>query len=155
MITKQDCLVLLYDIKEKGSDCSKQIKELITSSEPSLEIIKFINDNRQLDLTKFYEKIRKSYNDKRSNLYINIVKEIEEPNEVLTTLSALLTQILIFSKKVDNRNMFLKHARCDEISRVLTRYFQTYDLISCMKLLKLIKCDLVALETVSGRRKNA
>ena len=152
MITKQDCLVLLYDIKEKGCDCSKQIKELISSTDPSLDVIKYINDNRQLDLTKFYEKIRKSYNDKRSNLYINIVKEIEEPNEVLTTLSALLTQILIFAKKVDNRNMFLKHARCDEISRVLTRYFQTYDLISCIQLLKLIKCDLVALETVSGRR---
>lgn len=152
MITKQDCLVLLYDIKEKGFDCSKQIKELISSTDPSIEIIKYINDNRQLDLTKFYEKIRKSYNDKRSNLYINIVKEIEEPNEVLTTLSALLTQILIFSKKTENRNMFLKHARCDEISRVLTRYFQTYDLISCIQLLKLIKCDIVALETVSGRR---
>lgn len=155
MITKQDCLILLSEINDRGFDCSKQIRELMSSSEPSLEIIKFINDNRQLDLTKFYEKIRKSYNDKKSNLYINIVKEIEEPNEVLTTLSALLTQILIFSKKVENRNMFLKHARCDEISRVLTRYFQTYDLISCIQLLRLIKCDLVALETVSGRRKVA
>lgn len=153
MITKNDCLLLLSDIREKGTDCSKEIKTLMGLSEPSLEIIKFINDNRQLDLTKFYEKIRKSYNDKRSNLYINIVKEIEDTNEVLTTLSALLTQILIFAKKSDNRNMFLKHARCDEISRVLTRYFQTYDLISCIQLLRLIKCDLVALETVSGRRK--
>ena len=26
----------------------------------------------------FYEKIRKSYNSKKSNLYINIVKEIED-----------------------------------------------------------------------------
>ena len=155
MITKQDCLILLSEINDRGFDCSKQIRELMSSSEPSLEIIKFINENRQLDLTKFYEKIRKSYNDKKSNLYINIVKEIEEPNEVLTTLSALLTQILIFSKKVENRNMFLKHARCDERSRVLTRYFQTYDLISCIQLLRLIKCDLVALETVSGRRKVA
>ena len=153
MITKHDCLLLLSDIKERGVDCSKEIKTLMSLSEPSLDIIKFINDNRQLDLTKFYEKIRKSYNDKRSNLYINIVKEIEDTNEVLTTLSALLTQILIFSKKVENRNMFLKHARCDEICRVLTRYFQTYDLISCIQLLKLIKYDLVALETVSGRRK--
>ena len=153
MITKHDCLLLLSEIKEKGTDCSKEIKTLMTSTEPSLEIIKFINDNRQLDLTKFYEKIRKSYNDKRSNLYINIVKEIEDPGEVLTTLSALLTQILIFSKKVENRNMFLKHARCDEICKVLNRYFQTYDLISCIQLLKLIKYDIVALETVSGRRK--
>lgn len=153
MITKNDCLLLLSDLKEKGVDCSKEIKSLMTSTDPSFEIIKFINDNRQLDLTRFYEKIRKSYNDKRSNLYINIVKEIEDTNEVLTTLSALLTQILIFAKKAENRNMFLKHARCDEISRVLTRYFQTYDLISCIQLLKLVKSDLVALETMSGRRK--
>ena len=70
MITKQDCLILLSEI-----GATDKIKELLAQPTPSVEIIKFINDNRQLDLTRFYEKLRKSYNQKHSKLYINIVKE--------------------------------------------------------------------------------
>ena len=31
-------------------------------------------------------------------IYINIVKEVEDPKKVLTTLSALITQILLFAE---------------------------------------------------------
>ena len=48
--------------------------------------------------------------------------------------------------------MFLKHARVREITLVLTKYFTSYDLEDCLNLLKLIKADLVACETISGRR---
>ena len=72
-----------------------------------------------MDLTAFYEHIRKSYNQKHSTLYKNIViEELKNPNDSLTTLSALLTQILLFSKKVENKQMFLRHARCNEITAV-------------------------------------
>ena len=98
MITKTDCILLLTEQQENGIDVSDVLNTLIKQSEPSVEVIKFINDNRQLDLSRFYDKIRKSYNNKKSNLYINIVKEIEDPNEVIITLSAMLTQILLFSK---------------------------------------------------------
>ena len=148
MITKNDCILLLSDIQDKGIDVTNQLNNLIKLSEPNLEIIKFINDNRQLDLTAFYEKIRKSYNDKKSQLYINIVKEIEEPNEVLTTLSALLTQILLFAKNVDDKQMFLKHARANDIAKILSHYFTTYDLTNCIKLLRIIKIDLKAIESI-------
>ena len=113
--------------------------------------MKFINDNRQLDVTRFYEKIRKSYNDKRSVLYINIVKEIENPSEVLTTLSAMLTQILLFARGVDDREMFLRNVRADEITTVLGNYFRTFDTVPCIKLLRLIKCDVKAVEYINGR----
>ena len=93
MITKNDCLILLNELNVKGIDTSKQLLAIVAQKNTSIEIIKFINDNRQLDLTNFYYKIRKSYNEKRSKLYINIVKEVEDPNEVLTTLSAMLTTI--------------------------------------------------------------
>lgn len=149
MISKADCLLLLTELKEKGLDTDEQTKMLLKNQEPTLEIIKFINDNRQFEVTRFYQKIRKSYNNKKSNLYINIVKEITEPSEVLTTLSAMLTQILLFSRGLDSIQMFLRHSRAEEISLVLTNYFRTYDITNCQKLLRLIKADIKALEYVS------
>ncbi len=148
MITKNDCLILLSDIEKKGIDTSATINELLSNG-MTLNVIKFINDNRQLDVSAFYEKIRKSYNQKKSNLYMNIVKEdFVEPTKTLTTLSALLTQILLFSKNVQDRQMFLKHSRADEITKVLNGYFTTWDITNCIKLLRLIKVDLKALESV-------
>lgn len=122
MILKNDCYLLLADLQNKGIDTTEAINELITSTTIPMSVIKFINDNRQLDLMKFYEKVRKSYNQKKSNLYINIVKEIEEPSEVLTTLSAMLTQVLRYSEEVDDKQMFLRHARANDISKVLSLY---------------------------------
>jgi hypothetical protein len=93
MINKNDCALLLSKLKDEGIDTQKEVIKLFQSKEVPIEIIKFINDKRQLDLTSFYNKLRKSYNNKKSNLYINIVKEVEEPTKVLTTLSALNLQI--------------------------------------------------------------
>lgn len=141
MITKQDCALLLTEI-----GATDKLKELLMQEQPSIEIIQFINDNRELDLTRFYKKIKKSYNQKHSKLYINIVKEIDDATEVLTTLSAMLTQILIFSKDVDDKPMFLRHARADEISAVLRNYFSSYDITNCIKLLRIIKADIKVCE---------
>ena len=73
MITKNDCILLLTELEERGIDTKSALREAISQG-PTISVIKFINDNRQLDLTTFYEKIRKSYNNKKSSLYINIVK---------------------------------------------------------------------------------
>lgn len=148
MITKNDCLILLADIQNNGVDTTQVTQELIKSNTLPLSVIKFINDNRQLDLSAFYERLRKNYNNKKSNLYKNIVKEIDEPNEVLTTLSSLLTQVLLYSRQLENRQMFLKHARSSEITMVLNNYFKSYDLTNCLKLLRIIKADLKCLESI-------
>ena len=147
MITKQDVLLLLTELQDEGIDCKEQIKQQISSQYPKIEILKFINDNRQLDLTNFYKKIRKSYNKGGSKLYINIVKEKEEVKEVLTTLSALLTQIILYSKEVDNMIMFYQHSRAEEITKVLDNYFKTFDLTNCIKLMKIIKADIKVCES--------
>ena len=155
MITKNDCLLLLADIKESAKtdtlqkEVDKMISTLITANYPPLTVIEFINKNRQLDLTKFYHKIRKSYNHKHSRLYGNIVKEIDDVNEVLTTLSALETQILLFAKEVEDREMFIRHSRAEEISKVLTNYYETFSLTNCIRLLRLIKADIKSLESFS------
>jgi hypothetical protein len=148
MITKNDCYLLLSELEINGVDTSVPIKELMSSPSPTLDVIKFINDNRQLGLTNFYEKLRKNYNNKKSKLYINIMKEIEQPQDVLITLSSLLTQILLFSKDVEDRQMFLRHSRANEITKVLSMYFRDFDLTNCVKLIKLIKVDIKALESI-------
>ena len=148
-ISRQDCLLLLTDIQHNnGLDISKYVSELYKSNTPSIDVIKFINDNRQLDVQKFYEKIRHSYNQKHSKLYGNIVKEIEDGQKTLTTLSAMLTQLLLFTENVTDINMFYQHSRANEITKVLHNYFKTGDMVPCVKLLRLIKSDIKALESI-------
>lgn len=148
-IKKNDCILLLTELQENGIDTKKYLSYLLCNHDVSLEVVKFINDNRQFDVAKFYEKIRHNYNKRKSDLYINIVKEIEEPSEVLTTLSAMLTQILLFSKHLstENKQMFLSHSRAKEISFVLENYLNTYDITKAIHLLKLIKADIKAFES--------
>ena len=152
MITKNDLVLLLTDIQtQTGENTTQLIKQVFRSVDIDVDILKYINEKRQLDLTKFYEKIRKSYNNKKSKLYINIVKETEDPTEVLTTLSSLNLQILLFAKDVEDKAMFFNHARCLEIMSVLNNYFKTFDIQPCLKLLKLIKADVKVCEYLEGR----
>ncbi len=152
MITKNDILLLLTDLQEAGKEVSSYFVKTLNNPNVSLEVLKFINDQRQLDVAAFYELLRKNYNSKKSPLYKNIVRDDVNPEEVLTTLAALNLQILLFAKKLEDDKMFLKHSRAEEITRVLNNYYKTYDLLPCLKLVKLIKADLVAFETVAGRR---
>ena len=154
MISKNDLLLILSEMSDNGINTTKEFTKVATSREIPLDVVKFINDNREMEVNKFYSYIRKSYNNKKSKLYINIMKEIEDVQEVLTTLASLNLQILLFSKKVDDRQMFLRHARAEEISKVLTIYFQNYDLTNCVRLLHLIKADIVTFEMLSGKRLN-
>lgn len=148
-ISKQECLNLLFELKDKNIDCTKQIKQLLISNEPTLDIIKFINDNQELYLRQFYEKLRKSYNNKRSKLYINIVKYNElDSKELICCMGALLQQVLLFNKNINNSE-FLTQARFNEILVCLKNYYDNYDLVPCQKLLGLIKADLKVLEEIS------
>lgn len=151
-ISKQDCLLLLTELQDEGINCSDALHKLIKEEQPTIEILKFINDNRQLDVTAFYEKLRKSYNNKKSKLYINIVREdFKTPKDILTTLASLNLQILLYNKDVQESTIFLRHCRFEEINMCLYNYAKTYDLIPCQKLLHLIKADLKVLELVNGR----
>lgn len=147
-ITKNDCLLLLTKMQEDGVDTRAQVNKLFSTPGIPLDVLKFINNHKQLEVISFYERIRKNYNNKRSKLYINIMKEIDDPEEIITTLSALLTQIILTSGKVDNKKLFLSNVRAGEITRVLNNYFNTFDVESARKLLHLFKCDIKALESI-------
>ena len=150
MITRSDLVLLLTDLQEKGIDVTEDITKLYQSSNIPVDVLKKINNSRPLDLLRFYEKLRESYNKKRSKLYINIMKSdenaIDDAKTILTTLSALLNQILQF--EVEDKVMFYTHSRADEITKVLSIYFETKNINPAYKLLSLIKADIKILEMI-------
>lgn len=157
MLTRNDCLLLLSELETFDNVDKEKLKQITlkTASQlnVSLDTLKFINTYKPLDVKNFYNQIRQNYNNKKSKLYINIVKEIDDTTKVLTTLSSLLTQILLYSentKKCDNKQLFLQHSRAKEISLALTKYFENYDITICLQLLRLIKADIKSLEQLQN-----
>ena len=150
MLKKNDLLLLLTELQKEGKDVKEQINKLVRSSEIPVDIIKFINDNRPLTITQFYERLRKSYNAKRSSLYINLVREPKQPFDTLTTLSSLNLQLLLFAKHLEDKDvpMFLSHSRAEEIASILYNYYKTYDLKPVFTLLSLIRSDLKVFEAI-------
>ena len=149
-LLKSDVILLLTELQEKGFEVDHELNLVISSKYIPLEILKFINEEKPLDALRFYEKLRESYNKKRSKLYINIMRSdentITDAKTILTTLSALLNQILQF--EASDRPMFLRALRAEEISDVLKIYFQTFNIVPAYKLLTLFKADCKCLEAI-------
>ena len=151
MITKNDCLLLLSELQDKGLETKPYVMKVLKDNNVNLEVLKFINDNRKLELTEFYNFLRNRYNEKKSKLYKEIVQiDEKQPKDIVVTLSSLLTQILLYSNKVENKQLFLKHSRADEISKVLVKYFQDYDVQLCVSMMNLLKADLKACEYINS-----
>lgn len=148
MITKSDILILLDEQSEKGVNIDRYLQELYQTTSIPISVIKFLNDNRSFDVAQFYEKIRRSYNKKKSDLYINIVKELDNVEDVLTTLSSYVLQANIFAKKLDDdaKEMFYRSSRLEEVTGVLNNYYKTYDIDKCVRLLSLLKADIKLFE---------
>jgi hypothetical protein len=153
MITKNDCLTILVSLEDKGINIDRPMKKLITSKEIPMDVLKFILDNRGIEVANFYEMLRKKHNQKKSPLYHNIVKDITDVDEIITTLACLLVQITLYSKKLQsNRDIFQREIRAEEITRVLNDFYTTGEFNQCIALIKLLKSDLLVLEHISGRR---
>ena len=153
MITKNDCLTILVALEDKGVNIDAQMRRLVTSKEIPMDVLKFILDNRGSEVANFYEMLRKKHNQKKSPLYHNIVKDIEDTDDVITTLACLLVQITLYSKKLtSNREIFQREMRAEEITRVLNSYYSTGDFSQCLALIKLLKSDMLVLEYIGGRR---
>lgn len=147
MISNKDCIILLNDLANKGIDVTEMKRRAYMNKNVEVEVLEFISKYRPLDIANFYEKLRRQYNKKHSKVYMSIVKEDLDPKEVMITLSSLLTQIMIYANELDNPELFLKHARVHEITKVIELYASDYDLINATNLLHLIKADLKAFES--------
>lgn len=153
MINKSDLMTVLVALEDKGVNINTPMRRLVTAKEIPIDVLKFILDNRGIEVANFYEMLRKKHNQKKSPLYHNIVKDIVDPDEVVTTLACLLVQITLYSRKLtSNKEIFQREVRAEEVSRVLNSYYATGTLDSCLALIKLLKSDLLVLEHISGRR---
>ncbi len=152
MFSKNDCMQILVKLGDEGVDINQHLRLLITSKEVPLEVLKFISKNRGIDISNFYDMLRKKHNEKKSQLYTNIMNEVEDGNEVLITLSSLLTQIFLYGSKLENPTKFYDKARISDITKVLQSFDsnRSYDL--AIKLVKLIKSDILVLEYLNDRR---
>lgn len=146
-------MTVLVALEDKGVNINTPMRKLVTAKEIPMDVLKFILDNRGIEVANFYEMLRKKHNQKKSPLYHNIVKDITDPDEVVTTLACLLVQITLYSRKLtSNKEIFQREVRAEEVSRVLNNYYATGTLDSCLALIKLLKSDLLVLEHISGRR---
>jgi len=153
MITKNDCLSILVELEDKGvADINKYIRQLMSAKEIPLDVLKFIATNRGIEVANFYEILRKSYNEKHSKLYYNILNETDNVKEILITLSSLLTQVFLHCKHLENPTRFLKEIRADEIAKVINTYCLDENPELCIKMLQAIRSDLTVMEYISGRR---
>lgn len=143
---------ILIKLEDRGVNIDNYMRKLVVSKEIPLDVLKFISQHRGIEVANFYEMLRKKYNQKKSPLYLNIVKEVSQPDEVITTLSCLLTQITLYGNKLEAKDSFIKEVRAEEITRVLNEYFKTGVYDTCVSLLKIIKSDLLVLEYINGRR---
>jgi len=153
MLTRNDCLSILVKLEDNGINIDSYMKKLLISPDIPLEVLQFIIQNQGVEVTNFYEMLRKKHNKNRSPLYTNILKEKNSLNDVTTTLVCLLTQIVLYSNKLtDTKDSFLKEVRAEEISRVLNTYFKTSEITECIELLRLIKTDILVLEYLNNKR---
>ena len=128
MLTKNDLLTILLDLEEKENspELTDKINQLMTNRNIDLDILKFVNDKRPLEVGEFYTKLRQNYNDKKSSLYINILRETQSPEEAPITLGALALQIMLFGKKIENKKSFFNCTRLKEILDCLS-----YSIFNC------------------------
>lgn len=154
MITKADCMSMLLDLEKSGHDVNKYITDLVLSNDIPEHVLKYLAANKELEIAEFYEILRQNHNRKKSPLYTNIVKEVKvnDPEQIILTLSSLLTQIALHAKKMSNPSKFYKEARADEIVRAMQNYFINQDLSGCLQVLNAIRVDLLTTEYLRGKR---
>lgn len=152
MLNKSDCMSILIKLEDQGVDINAQMKKLILAKDIPIDVLKFIAEKQGLEAVNFYEMLRKSYNNKKSKLYKNILDDINLDN-ICVILSSLLLQIALYSSKLtDTKDSFLQEIRANEISEALADFYKSDNVEKCLAVLNAIKTDLLVLEYLNGRR---
>ena len=152
MLNKSDCMSILIKLEDKGVDINAQMKKLILAKDIPIDVLKFIAEKQGLEAVNFYEMLRKSYNNKKSKLYKNILVDINL-DIICVILSIPLLQIALYSSKLtDTKNSFLQEIRANEISDALADFYKSDNVEKCLAVLNAIKTDLLVLEYLNGRR---
>lgn len=152
MISKNDCMSILVSLEDKGININQYMHKLLISKDIPIEVLQFIADNRGFEATAFYEMLRKNHNKNKSPLYINLLRGQDDPKELLITLSCLLTQVMLYSKKLNNPINFLNEIRFKELAKAMYNYSESGLIDEVLLVLRAVKTDLLVLEYLAGRR---
>lgn len=149
MLSKLDVYQILFEMKAQNIQGAEENIKLISKSvEVPLDVIRYINDNRSLQITEFYEDLRRKSNTKASKLYKNLMKEDKQPQEVLKTASSYVTQVLIRAEQLDlqERTIFYDNSRVKQISEGIHNYFNNGEIRSLLDVLTTVRKDIKILE---------
>ena len=148
MLSKQECYKILLDMRADGVNVNKPISQLASAPTVPPEVIKFINENRNLAITEFYRVLRKKSNSTKNKLYKEIVTEVQQPMDKVKALSSFITQGVIAGEKLElkERENFFKALRLNECAKVLMNYFENSDIQPLLEMVLLIKNDIKIFE---------
>lgn len=148
MLSKQECYKILLDMRADGVNVNKPISQLASASTVPPEVIKFINENRNLAITEFYRVLRKKSNSTKNKLYKEIVTEVQQPMDKVKALSSFITQGVIAGEKLElkERENFFKALRLKECAKALMNYFENSDIQPLLEMVLLIKNDIKIFE---------
>lgn len=164
MFLTQDCLDFLTNKKNQATNSTeinylnKLIKALLLDNKLTEELLSYMIKEQGLEVRNFYEYLRKQYNNRRSKLYKNLVREDfldQNVSEKVIVLTSLLQQITLHCKHLDSKraqDSFLKQSRADEILESLHSYFSAGNEEYINQVLKLIQIDLKVIEMMAGTR---
>lgn len=150
MLTSQDLIYFLTKCNTKEADVI--IRKLLTSSAFKGEAISYLNSTRSIDIVNFYEHLRKSYNEKRSSLYINLMKEDLPLEDQVITLASYILQANIYLKKAINRPLFIRESEVNNSALALQKYYSQEDLLEVRNQLNKIKEDIKLYESFYRRK---
>ena len=128
MITKENLLESLMEIRKQGVDVSPEMRRVITNDTIQYESIIFVNKYLPIDDLFTYNKI---YEKRKNNpLFKNLVNENLPTEEKAIALSSFQTQALIRIKeltkqgRVKEAKKYAKTMQIENISNALSEYAQ-------------------------------
>lgn len=148
MLNKQECYKILLDLRSQGVNVNRQIGLLAGAPTVPNEVIKFINENRALNVTEFYKVLRKKSNSTKNKLYKELVAETQQPIDKVKALSSFITQGIIAGEKLDpmERENFFEALRLADCAQALMKYFTNSEIQPILETVLLIKNDIKILE---------
>ena len=148
MIDKQYCYRLLFEEQQNGTNCEQYIKDLALSVSIPKNVIRFLNDVRKPEVTKFFEDLRERNKKRTHKLYGTLMSDTEDVCKLSKALSSYVTQALIFTEtmpEMQKKEVF-QQLRLTEAIEALNSYFTNNDIKLILNVCRSISSDIKLLE---------
>lgn len=138
----EDLLYLLSRAHTQTADALLNSLMTTRSYTTKAAAIRYLASIQSLDIANFFEHLRSSCNKGKSRLYINLMKEENNPDDLIITLSSYILQANIYLKKSVNKRLFTEEAQLAEATEALNSYYKTRDLQLILNEVSKIKANI-------------